>query len=61
MISYVLISIPYCLAISTVELLALTLNPMIMASDADARTTSLSVIAPTPPLITDTFTPSTSI
>ena len=32
-----------------------------MASDAEASTTSLSVIAPTPPLITLTFTPSTLI
>ena len=60
-ISYVFIGMLYCLAISIVFWLALTLNPIIKASDALARTISLSVIAPTAPLITDTFTPSTDI
>ena len=38
-----------------------TLKPIIIALDALARTTSLSVIVPTPLLITVTFTPSTFI
>ena len=56
-----LISTLYSLASSFVLLLGLTLKPIIIASLAFAKTTSLSVIAPVALLITLTFTPSTLI
>ena len=59
--SYVFIVIPYSLAVSEVLPEPRTLNPMIIAFDALASTTSLSVIAPTAPRTTFTLTPSTSI
>ena len=54
-------STPYSLAISLVELEGATQNPKIIALEACASTTSLSVIVPIPLLITFTLTPSTSI
>ena len=56
-----LTSTPYSLAISNILLVGLTLNPIIIALDAFAKTTSLSVIVPTPLLITFKRQPSTSI
>ena len=49
---------PYSLANSVVLVLGLTLNPIIIALEAWASLTSLSVIVPTPLLITLTLTPS---
>ena len=49
------------MAVSFVLLLGITLNPITIAFEALARTISLSVIAPTPLLITAIFTPSTFI
>ena len=54
-------STPYSLAISFVLLEGLTQNPKMIAFEACANTTSLSVIVPIPLLITLTLTPATSI
>jgi len=54
-------STPYSFAISFVLLEGLTQNPKMMAFEACANTTSLSVIVPIPLLITLTLTPATSI
>ncbi len=48
MIEYILISISSLSAICLALPIGLTLKPIIIASDADAKSTSLSVIAPTP-------------
>ena len=53
-------STPFSLAYSRILLLGLTLNPIIKAFEAAAKTISLSVIAPILLLITLTFIPSTS-
>ena len=60
MISYSLISNPLSLAISTILCSGLILKPIMIASEASAKITSLSVMLPIPLLITFIFIPSTS-
>ena len=58
MIEYVLMSTCSLSAVDVAPIEGLTLNPIIMALDADASITSDSVMAPTPEWITFTRTSS---